>query len=139
MAVGGQIQAAGGVIRRPGPAGLAELTVVHRPRYDDWSWPKGKLDEDESFEEAALREVEEETGWRCRLGPELPSTRYRDNKDRSKVVRYWAMEPLSGDGKFSPNDEIDDIRWLPASEARQRLSYDHDQPVVEALEPPPPG
>jgi 8-oxo-dGTP diphosphatase len=133
------VRAAGGVVWRRNGAGPVEILLVHRPRYGDWSLPKGKCDKGESDEDCALREVEEETGFSCRLGAELPSTSYYDNKDRPKVVRYWAMEPLSGEGKFSPNDEIDDIRWLPAGEARQQLSYDHDRPVVDALEPPPPG
>ena len=89
--------------------------MVHRPRYDDWTLPKGKLDRGESFEEAALREVGEETGLRCRLVRELASTEYRDNKDRPKIVRYWLME-VEG-GEFAPNDEVDEVRWLALDEA----------------------
>ena len=132
------VRAAGGVVwqRRHGEL---EILVVHRPRYDDWSLPKGKADPGESDTDCALREVEEETGLVCELGAELPSTRYRDNKGRDKVVRYWAMEPRSGAGTFTPNDEIDEIRWLPVDEAVAQLSYEHDRPVVRAFEPPPPG
>lgn len=128
MAVGGQIQAAGGVIRRPGPAGLAELTVVHRPRYDDWSWPKGKLDEDESFEEAALREVEEETGLVCRLVRPYGWTTYLDRKGREKIVRYWLMEPT--DGTFRPSAEVDELRWLTVDEALRVLTYERDRALL---------
>jgi 8-oxo-dGTP diphosphatase len=119
-------------------AGPVEVLVVHRPRYDDWSLPKGKAEAGESDEACALREVREETGLSCRLGPELPSTRYRDNKNRDKVVRYWAMEPVADDG-FTPNAEIDELRWMARPEALRLLSYDHDRPVVEALEPPTTG
>jgi len=130
------VRAAGGVVwRRPGD-GPVNILVVHRPRYDDWSLPKGKCDAGESDAECALREVQEETGLTCRLGAELPSTRYHDSKGRPKTVRYWAMEPLGGDGEFTPNAEIDEIRWLSASDAVKLLSYDHDRPVVQAFEAP---
>jgi len=134
----GVVRASGGVVWRRSGDGAVEILLVHRPRYDDWSLPKGKCDPGESDEACGLREVEEETGFTCRLGAELPSTRYRDNKDRPKVVRYWAMEPRAGEGRFVPNDEIDEIRWLPADEALRHLSYDHDRPVVEAFRLPPP-
>ena len=131
------IRAAGAVLWRD-TGGEPSLAVVHRPRYDDWSLPKGKADPGESDEECALREVREETGLGCRLGPELPSTRYRDNKNRDKLVRYWAMEPIADDG-FTPNAEVDELRWLPAPEALALLSYDHDRPVVQALTLPATG
>ena len=124
----GEVQAAGGVVWRRGAAGGVEVAVVHRPRYDDWSLPKGKLDAGENFEQAALREVAEETGLRCRLGRELGETRYRDNKDRPKVVRYWAMEV--SEGEFEPNDEVDDLRWVDLDEAKRMLSYDFDRELV---------
>ena len=130
------VRAAGGVVWRRGGDGAAEVLVVHRPRYDDWSLPKGKADPGETDAECALREVEEETGYTCRMGTELPPTAYRDGKGRPKIVHYWAMEPVSGDGRFSPNAEIDEIRWLPVAKAVKLLSYDHDRPVVEALDPP---
>ena len=125
-----EVQAAGGVVYRRGPAGV-EIALVHRPRYDDWSLPKGKLDEGEGFEEAALREVEEETGLRCELGRELGETRYRDNKGRPKVVRYWAMEPAGDPGEFEPNDEVDELRWVAPDEAKDLLSYDFDRELVD--------
>lgn len=128
MGVGGQIRAAGGVVYRPGPRGLAEITVVHRPRYDDWSWPKGKLDEDESYEHAALREVEEETGLVCRLVRPFGWTAYLDRKGREKIVRYWLMEPA--DGTFHPSEEVDRLRWLTVEEALQLLTYERDRALL---------
>jgi len=135
-AAGNHVRAAGGVVWRPSEDGSPRIVVVHRPRYDDWSLPKGKCDRGESDTDCALREVEEETGYTCRLGAELRSTRYHDSKGRPKTVRYWAMEPVAGDSTFTPNAEIDEIRWLPIPEAVRLLSYDHDRPVVLAFEPP---
>jgi 8-oxo-dGTP diphosphatase len=106
------------------------VLLIHRPRYDDWTLPKGKLDPGESFEDAALREVEEETGQRCSLGRELPSTRYEVG-GRPKLVRYWLMTP-EGDAEFEPNDEADDARWVTPEEALALLSYDRDRDVVRA-------
>ena len=125
------VQAAGGVVWRRTAAGDLEVLLVHRPRYDDWTVPKGKLDAGEAHADAALREVAEETGLRCTLGTELPSTSYRDRKGRPKHVRYWAVTPVAGG--FTPTDEVDEIRWLPLDEARDRLSYERDKPVLDAL------
>jgi 8-oxo-dGTP diphosphatase len=125
------VLAAGGVVRRAGRAGK-EIAVVHRPRYDDWSLPKGKLEPGESAEAGALREVEEETGLRCRLGSELSPVNYRDRRGRPKRVRYWMMEPIDDTG-FVANDEVDELRWCSADEATALLSYDHDRQLVEAL------
>jgi 8-oxo-dGTP pyrophosphatase MutT (NUDIX family) len=108
-----------------------EVAVVHRPKYDDWSFPKGKLDEGEDFEEAALREVWEETGMRCSLGRELGDATYTDNKDRAKLVRYFEMRPQSGE--FTPNDEVDELRWVPLETVRDVLSYDYDCELVDKL------
>ena len=127
------MRAAGGVVRRIG-AGGAEVLLVHRPRYDDWTFPKGKAERDEADEATALREVEEETGLRCVLIAELPSTSYRDSRGRDKVVRYWTMRPDAGE--FVPDDEVDAISWVSTSEAAQRLSYDRDHGVLEAVSPP---
>jgi 8-oxo-dGTP diphosphatase len=126
MRVSDRIDAAGGVVVRDG-----RVLLVHRPRYDDWTFPKGKLDPGESFENAALREVEEETGVRCSLGRELPSSEYQVG-DRPKVVRYWLMTP-SGEMAFEPNDETDDVRWVTPDEARRMLSYDRDRDVLAAV------
>jgi 8-oxo-dGTP pyrophosphatase MutT (NUDIX family) len=125
------IEAAGGAVWRRTAKGAVKVLLVHRPRYDDWSFPKGKLDDGESARTAALREVEEETGLRCELGPELLTTRYVDNKGRSKRVRYWVMQPISGD--FEENDEVDEIRWCPLDVAAGLLSYEHDVAVVDAV------
>ena len=121
-----RIEAAGGVILREGL-----VAVVHRGRYDDWSLPKGKLDAGETFEQAALREVREETGLECELGEELEPVSYIDEKGRPKLVRYWLMSVLGGE--FEPNDEVDDLRWLVPSEATVLLSYPHDRELVESV------
>ena len=125
-----EVKAAGGVVWRRGAKGEAELVVVHRPRYDDWSLPKGKLDPGETWSSAALREVEEEVGLLCRLGEELPPVGYRDNKGRAKAVRYWLMEPEDGGAPFTPNDEVDEMRWLDPAAAAALLSYPHDAELV---------
>jgi 8-oxo-dGTP diphosphatase len=119
-----EVLAAGGLVLRDG-----RVAVVHRPRYDDWSLPKGKLDEGETFEDAALREVEEETGLKCRLKHQIGDTSYRDRKDRAKLVRYFEMEPAGGD--FTPNDEVDELLWLEPAEALVRLSYEFDRELVQ--------
>jgi 8-oxo-dGTP diphosphatase len=124
------VRAAGGVVIRPTPDGGREVAVVHRPRYDDWSLPKGKLDAGEDWEDAALREVEEETGLRCALGEELPSVSYRDRKGRRKLVRYWQMRPLSG--RFEPTGEVDELRWLPPEQAIRLLTYEHDRELARS-------
>jgi len=125
-AVSDRVEAAGGVVERDG-----RVLLVHRPRYDDWTFPKGKLDPGESFEDAALREVEEETGVRCTLGRELPPTSYEVN-GRPKLVRYWLMSP-DAELDFAPNDETDDIRWVTPDEARALLTYDRDRDVLAGL------
>jgi 8-oxo-dGTP diphosphatase len=109
-----------------------DILVVHRPKYDDWSLPKGKLDKGEDFEQAALREVEEETGYRCRLGRPIGEASYRDNKDRAKLVRYFEMRPEEG-GEFTPNDEVDELRWVPVDDVSELLSYDFDRELVAKL------
>ncbi len=148
-----RIEAAGGVV----VAGDGRVLLVHRPRYDDWTLPKGKLDPGETFEAAALREVHEETGLRCALARELATTEYRDGKGRPKVVRYWLMEveqdqrgapppfatpqgqrgapppfatPQGGD--FEPNEEVDEVRWLAVTDAAELLTYDRDREVLSS-------
>jgi 8-oxo-dGTP diphosphatase len=118
-----RIEAAGGVVVRDG-----EVALVHRPRYDDWTLPKGKLDQGESFEGAAVREVEEETGVRARLVRELPATEYRVGQ-RRKIVRYWLMD-VEHEGPFQPNEETDQLRWVTPEEALRLLTYDRDRDLL---------
>ena len=115
---------------RVGAHGATEVLVVHRPRYDDWSLPKGKLDDGETHEAAALREVAEETGLVCALGEELPAHRYTDRHGRPKIVRFWTMT-VTGSVERSPDDEVDEIRWVPLSIAETLLTYDADRRLVD--------
>jgi 8-oxo-dGTP diphosphatase len=121
-----EVKAAGGIVVRGGL-----VAVVHRPRYDDWSFPKGKLDPGESWERAALREVHEEIGLTCALEDELPPVEYTVAAGR-KVVRYWRMTPQSGE--FAPNDEVDEVRWLEPAAAQQLLTYDHDRALARTVQ-----
>ena len=107
------------------------MLLVHRPRYDDWSLPKGKRLPDEGAEECALREVEEETGYRCEIRWELSDTRYLDGQGRRKHVRYFAMRPLAGE--FSAGKEVDEIRWASPSAVHDVLSYPRDTSVVASF------
>jgi 8-oxo-dGTP diphosphatase len=109
--------------------------VVHRPRYDDWSLPKGKLNRGEREDDAARREVEEETGCRCRLLDELGVRNYEDRHGRPKQVRYWHMELIEC-AAFTPNDEVDEIRWLPVDAATTLLSYEGDRRLLAVLGAP---
>ena len=120
------IEAAGGLVVRDGL-----VAVVHRPRYDDWTLPKGKLDPGETFEQAALREVEEETGFACTLGRELDPVEYVDGKGRPKIVRYWKMDVVGGE--FRANEEVDALRWLAPPDAVALLTYPRDRQLVERL------
>ncbi len=123
------VRAAGGLVVRRDPEDRRTVAVVHRPKYDDWTFPKGKLQPGESDEQTAIREVEEETGLRCALGLDLGSVHYRDGEGHPKVVRYWVMEP--GDGAFVPGDEVDELRWLALDEVAPVLTYDHDRALLE--------
>ncbi len=125
----GPVRAAGGVVWRRGPSGI-EVVLIHRSRYDDWSLPKGKVDPGENDEQAARREVQEEASVIGVLGPELRSTTYVDRNGRDKMVRYWAMTVAGGN--IGPDNEIDVAEWLPIGEARRRLTYDRDRPVLDS-------
>ncbi|MEU1018773.1 NUDIX hydrolase [Streptomyces sp. NPDC005898] len=128
---GGTVRAAGCVLWRRSPAdGALEICLVHRPKYDDWSHPKGKLKAGESPLAAALREVEEETGHRCTPGARLPTVRYAA-QGRPKQVDYWAAR--AGTGQFTPRREVDRIIWLPPAPARDRLTQARDRELVDAL------
>ena len=122
------VRAAGGLVRRRGQGGDVDIVLVHRLAYDDWTFPKGKLHDGETEEDAALREVEEETGLRCRLDRDLGLSSYRDARGRPKTVRYWTMTAI--DGILAPAHEIEDARWLPLDVASATLSYPRDREVI---------
>jgi 8-oxo-dGTP pyrophosphatase MutT (NUDIX family) len=123
------IRAAGGVVVR-GDRDGREVALVHRPRYDDWTFPKGKVIAGERDEEAALREVREETGIDAEILRELPSVDYTHRSGAAKSVRYWLMRETGG--TFDPNDEVDRLRWLPPAEAATLLTYGRDRVVLDA-------
>ena len=129
------VRAAGTVLWRPAPTpappGAVEIAVVHRPRYDDWSLPKGKAEPGEDPAQTAVRETREETGYACELGAPLPTVRYAVKDGRPKEVRYWAAR--AGAGGFAPGDEVDRLEWLDPDAARRRLTYDHDRPLIDAF------
>jgi 8-oxo-dGTP pyrophosphatase MutT (NUDIX family) len=132
--VSATVRAAGGVVSRRGENGAVEILVVHRPRYDDWSFPKGKLEPGESEKDAALREVEEETGLQCRIERELGTTRYRDSHGRPKTVRYWLMSPI--DGRLAGADGVDEAQFVPIATAAKLLTYEHDRELLGVLGDP---
>jgi 8-oxo-dGTP diphosphatase len=125
-----EVRAAGGVVWRPGADGR-EVLVVHRPKYDDWTFPKGKADPGEDDLDCARREVTEETGFTCRTGAEVASTSYVDHQGRPKRVRYWSMVVVGG--SFAPNREVDEVRWLAPPAAAALLSYDRDRALLASL------
>src|SRR5438552_18007751 len=124
------VRAAGGVVHRD-----ATVLVVHRPRYDDWAFPKGKALDGESDEDCALREVYEETRLQCELERELSATTYIDANGRPKRVRWWLMRPAADDG-FTPGEEVDELRWLTVGEAAELLTYELDRSLLAAYETP---
>ena len=126
------VYAAGCVLWRRAASedGGLEIGLVHRPKYDDWSHPKGKLKRGEGALAGAVREVAEETGMDCRPGAPLPTAHYLAN-GRRKQVRYWAAEACAG--RFRPNREVDRLVWLSPAEARSRLTHERDRPLVDAL------
>jgi 8-oxo-dGTP pyrophosphatase MutT (NUDIX family) len=117
------IRAAGGIILRNG-----SVLLVHRPRYDDWTLPKGKLEPGEGLLEAAVREVREETGLGCLAGPRLVTVGYVDASGRDKSAHYWAMAAAGDD--LAPTKEIDEARWTSFEDAETQLSYDRDRRVL---------
>jgi 8-oxo-dGTP pyrophosphatase MutT (NUDIX family) len=124
------VQAAGGLIVRRQQATL-EVVVVHRPAHEDWSFPKGKLEPGETFELAALREVREETGMACRLVRFIGHTEYVDRKGRPKAVAYWVM--AAEGGFFTPNEEVDELRWLTLDDAAARVTYPRDRELIAVI------
>jgi 8-oxo-dGTP diphosphatase len=126
------VRAAGGILLRPAGAGRFEVALVHRPDRGDWSLPKGKLDPGESYEDCALREVLEETGYRCRLLDFVGFTEYRDRRNRQKVVGYWIMEVL--EGEFATSSEVDSLQWLELDAAARVLTYERDRELLVSLD-----
>ena len=124
------VRAAGGLIVRR-QSGQLEVALVHRPMHQDWSYPKGKLEEGETFEDAAQREVLEETGFICRLLRFVGHTDYADRKGRPKVVAYWVMSAVAG--TFVPNEEVDELRWADVTTAGQVLSYERDRELLAVV------
>lgn len=122
------MRAAGGIVVRRSRTGDPVIAVIHRPEYDDWTLPKGKLEPDESPEDCALREVREETGLRCELGRPVGCTAYVDRRGRDKVACYWVMEVRGG--RFKPGIEVDKLLWLSVPDAVKRLTYGRDKTLL---------
>ncbi|RYC07402.1 NUDIX hydrolase [Nocardioides zhouii] len=131
------VRAAGAVVTRKGGRKEWEVLLVHRPKYDDWSFPKGKLDPGEHEVTAAVREVAEETGLDVRLGPALAPQRYRMSSGRWKHVDYWTAKVVGSDdiSGYRPNEEIDVVEWLPWEAAMTRLTYPHDRDTLAEARP----
>jgi len=123
------MRAAGGVVVRRSRSGETEIAVIHRPEYDDWTLPKGKIEPEETPEDCALREVREETGLRCDLKRPLGCTAYVDRRGRDKIACYWIMEVRGG--RFKPGIEVDRLLWLRVADAVKRLTYRHDKLLVQ--------
>lgn len=128
------VEAAGGVLVRPGLGGGYEVGLVHRPKREDWSFPKGHLEPGETHLVAAVREVYEETGFRVMVGQSLGDLCYEDNKGRPKRVRYWAMSVVGG--AFVPNDEVDLLIWCDQASAHALLTYREDRRLLARLRHP---
>ena len=126
------VRGAGGILLREVRPRQVEIAVVHRPSQRDWSLPKGKLDAGESYESCALREVLEETGYRCRLVSFVGFSEYKDRRGRPKIVGYWVMEVL--DGEFAVSDEVDELQWLELDVAASVLTYERDRELLAALD-----
>ncbi|HEY1634889.1 MAG TPA: NUDIX hydrolase [Acidimicrobiales bacterium] len=128
------VHAAGGVVWRQGERNGIEVVLVHRPRYDDWSLPKGKLDAGEDHAAAARREVEEETGLTCELEEALPENRYRDRRGRLKIVRYWIMHPVAEASVPSAyaTGEVDQVVWRTVDDGVALATYERDRELIHA-------
>ncbi|MFM7064145.1 MAG: NUDIX hydrolase [Actinomycetes bacterium] len=124
------IEAAGGVVLRTAADGACQVLVVYRRRYQDWSLPKGKLEQGERAEDAAVREVLEETGVHCELGARLPDVRY-EHRGRPKRVRWWAMTVLTDRG-HTPDDEVQQVRWVDVDAAGELLTYADDERTLRS-------
>lgn len=127
------VRAAGAVVTRKG----GDVLLVHRPRYDDWSFPKGKVDPGEHVVAAAIREVAEETGLDVRLGPPLPGQRYGLTNGRTKAVSYWTARVVGSDdvSRYAVNSEIDQVAWMAWDKARAVLTYERDRQTLDHARP----
>jgi 8-oxo-dGTP pyrophosphatase MutT (NUDIX family) len=120
------IRAAGGIIRRMVASGRVEVACIYREARGDWTFPKGKIDQGETFEQGALREVLEETGMRF-----AGTTNYTHRKGKPKIVAYYLMS--ANDGEFAPNDEVDELIWVPLEQVRTNLTWDRDQELFDEV------
>lgn len=125
------IRAAGGVVVRSVANGRFEVACIFREARGDWTFPKGKLDAGETFEQAALREVHEETGMHCEVIRFVGTTNYTHRKGKPKIVAYYLMNV--GEGEFTPNDEVDELVWLPLEQVREHLTWDRDQELFDLV------
>lgn len=127
------IRAAGGVVYRFGASGRAEFACVYRAARGDWTFPKGKLDPDETFEQCAVREVVEETGLLAEIVRFVATTSYVHRKGKPKIVAYYLMALVGGEGEFVPNEEVDELRWVPLDQVHDRLTWDRDQELFDLV------
>lgn len=125
------IRAAGGVVTRFVPGGRVEVACIYREARGDWTFPKGKLGDGETFEQGALREVTEETGMKCRVVRFVGTTNYTHRKGKPKIVAYYLMDVE--DGEFAPNIEVDALVWLPLEQVRAHLTWDRDQELFDLV------
>jgi len=125
------IRAAGGIVFRSTSTGRVEVACIYREARGDWTFPKGKLDKKESFEEAALREVWEETGMKCSIISFAGTTNYTHRKGKAKIVAYYLMTPH--EGEFEANDEVDELVWLPVDQVRSHLTWDRDKELFDRV------
>jgi 8-oxo-dGTP pyrophosphatase MutT (NUDIX family) len=125
------IRAAGGIVIRPVANARFDVACIYREARGDWTFPKGKLDGDETFEQAALREVREETGMHCEVIRFAGTTNYTHRKGRPKIVAYYLMSVAAGE--FTPNDEVDELEWLPLERVREHLTWDRDQELFDLV------
>ena len=125
------IRAAGGIVIRVVATGRVELACIYREARGDWTFPKGKLDEGESFEQGALREVLEEIGIQCSVTRFVGTTNYTHRRGKPKIVAYYLMS--AGEGEFFPNAEVDVLVWLPLEEVREHLTWDRDQELFDLV------
>lgn len=125
------IRAAGGIVVRPIANGRFEVACIYREARGDWTFPKGKLDEGETFAEAALREVLEETNMHCDIIRFIGTTNYIHRKGKPKIVAYYLMHVAQGE--FIPNEEVDVLEWLPLESVREHLTWDRDQELFDIV------